>query len=565
LCDSFAAFRDGAGPTGGTGNCEAGCFVASDANNAGHADHPPPPLHARGGVRIAMSSKPEILNAAGAESGAPSPADHLSGSLAPVAMRSMFWSLVQNWGGRMTSFVQFVILAQYLSPQDFGLAAAATIITVFITLVAEFGFADALIQRRDLKPEEVNLPFYLAVGTSVAMAIGAILAAPLFESWLNVRGLAIVLMALSPIAPITTVSLFQEAYFKRELAFKPLAFRVMIANVVATCVSVPCAILGLGVWSLVVQSYLAAIIGTVWIWHKPLWKPGRDLRPGAARELFRFGFFVLAMRVLDFGATRLIEVLMIGRHGVKAYGYYTASSRLNQTLMDLLQSALNDVSLSLLSKISSQRERIAAVYRTSIAIAGNLVPPVFVCVAALSPEICAVLFDARWNGIDRIATPLFLLGAVQSLQFFSRPYLNARGRSELVLVISTVKFLIVVAVIVLAPSRSIFDLITYFVLAQLASAPVSFGLTARELRLPFYQIYVDLLPIAISCAAGYFAAGAARGVVGPYTGGSPLLSGIALGVVFGAAYAAVILLIGRRQLFVMIDFFRVRIRERMGA
>lgn len=491
--------------------------------------------------------------------------DRFAGSLGGTAMHSMFWSLVQNWGGRMLNFVQFVVLARFLSPQDFGLAAAAAIITLFITLVAEFGFADAIIQRQGLQAEDINLPFYLSIGASCLMAVLAILFAGTFERWLEVPGLARVVMVLSPVAPITTVSMIQESVYKRELSFKMLAFRIMIANVIATCVSVPCAILGFGVWSLVIQTYLVALIGAVWIWRKPLWKPGRVLRPAAAVQMGRFGISVVGMRLLDFASTRTVEVLMIRRFGVQAYGFYTTSSKLNQTLMDLLQAALNDVSLSLLSKISDQRERLAAVYRTSIAIAGNVVPPIFVAAAALSPEICSVLFDERWKGIDRLAAPLFLLSAIQALQFFSRPYLNARGRSEIVLVISAVKTAGVLLVILLAPSHNILDLVRYFVLVQVALSPVSFGFVARELKLPYLQVYIDLAPIALACAGGFLAVYEARGPLQLVLGHSPLLNGLVLGIVFGLAYAALISLFGRRQLGVAIDFVRARLQERKRA
>jgi O-antigen/teichoic acid export membrane protein len=491
--------------------------------------------------------------------------DRHARSLGGTAMHSMFWSLVQNWGGRMLNFVQFVVLARFLSPQDFGLAAAAAIITLFITLVAEFGFADAIIQRPGLQAEDINLPFYLSIGASCLLAVFAIVFAGTFERWLEVPGLAKVVMVLSPVAPITTVSMIQESVYKRELSFKMLAFRIMIANVIATCVSVPCAIMGFGVWSLVIQTYLVALIGAAWIWRRPLWKPGHVLRPAAAAQMGRFGISVVGMRLLDFASTRTVEVLMIRRFGVQAYGFYTTSSKLNQTLMDLLQAALNDVSLSLLSKISDQRERLAVVYRTSIAIAGNVVPPIFVAAAALSPEICSVLFDERWKGIDRLAMPLFLLSAIQALQFFSRPYLNARGRSEIVLLISTVKTAGVLLAILLAPSRNIFDLVHYFVLVQVALSPVSFGFVARELKLPYLQVYTDLAPIALACAGGFVVVYGTRGPFQLALGHSPFLTGIALGLAFGATYAALIALFGRRQLNVAIEFVQARLQERKCA
>ena len=462
----------------------------------------------------------------------------------------------------MISFVQFVLLARFLSPQDFGLAAAAAIITLFIALIAEFGFSDAIIQREGLMTEDINLPFYISMGTSVLLSALAIIFSDSIGGWFGAPGLGDVIVALSIIAPLSTLSLFQEAVYKRNLAFRGLALRIVVANLAATCVSVPCAMLGFGVWALVIQTYLAVIIGAAWIWARPMWIPGSALRMSSFRQLTRFGIPMLAMRLLDFGSTRLVELLVVGRYGIRSYGFYAASAKLNQTLMDLLQAALNDVSLTLLSKIAGQRERLAAVYRTSITIASNLVSPIFVLVAALAPEICSLLFDRRWEGIERIAAPLFLLGAVQSLQFFSRPYLSARGRSGIVLMISVAKFVVVVTALTFAPSRSIYELIHYFVIAQLLVAPVSFGLTTRELGVSLASICRDLFPVAAACAAGFASVAASRPWVTTQADGFVAVAAIILGAVFVAAYGCVIFLLGRRQLVSVSTFVSARLAER---
>lgn len=477
-------------------------------------------------------------------------------------MRTMFWSLVQNWGGRALNLLQFIILARFLGPKDFGLAAAAALVTLLIQAIAEFGFADAIIQRPTLKREDVNLPFYLSLAASLLLSLTAFALSSKIELWLGVPGLGKVVSVLSFTAPITTASLFQEAMYKRELAFKQLALRIMIANLLATFVSVPCAMMGLGVWSLVIQSYLVAIIGAVWIWSRPKWLPSTAMATPALKALSRYGVSILAMRLLDFAATRTVEILMINRYGVRGYGFYTASARLNQTMMDLLQAALNDVSLSLLSRLSGDLERLQEIYRKSLIIAGNTVPPVFILASAVMPEVSRVLFDQKWHGIDRIAGVLFVLGAVQSMQYFSRPYLGARGRSEMLLIISITKVALVLAALRFAPANDIYQLTYWYVGAQLMSAPISFAVTARELRVSYLLIYRELFPVLLASALAYLGVTFARGAMTGLMTYPPLMSGIILGLIFVAIYACVVLIVGRRQLMTVLDFGFARFKER---
>lgn len=484
-----------------------------------------------------------------------------SSSMAAAATHPLFWSLVQNWGGRATNFIQFIILARFLGPRDFGLAASAALITLLIQVIAEFGFSDAIIQRPGLQRNDINGPFYLSLTMSLTLALTTFALSQRIEHWLNVDGLGRVLAVLSFAAPITTAALFQEAMYKRALAFKELAIRTMIANMFATLVSVPCAMMGFGVWSLVIQSYLAAIIGAGWIWRRPKWVPSWHLASHSLYELSRFSVFIFAMRLLDFGVTRFVEILIINRFGPRGYGTYTAGSRMNQTLMDLLQAALNDVSLSLLSRVSSDLVRLQKIYRTSIIIAGNTVSPVFILAASLMPEASNILLDQRWRGVDRIASALFIMSAFQCLQYFSRPYLGARGRSDVMLVIASLKIAVILSALRFSPATDIYEISFWYVIAQIMSSPLSLAATAWELKVPVTMVYMELFPVALAGATAFMAVFFARPALPGFISWSPVIKGGTLGIVFILAYVPVILVIGRRQAMTVINFGLARFKE----
>jgi len=481
-------------------------------------------------------------------------------SLGHLAVSGFIWSAVQSWGGRLLQFALFVILARFLSPAEFGVASAAAMIILIVTLVAEFGFTDAIIQRPGLERSDVNLPFYFSVGISLTLACCIIAASSMLERWLEIPGTQPVIVALSALAPVQTIALFQEMQYKRNMAFQALAFRVLIANILSGFVSISMAMMGWGVWSLVAQTYVVTFVSLIWMWSRPFWTPGIELRPRSFISLARFSIFILAMRVLDFGATRLVEFITIERYGVRAYGLYAASSRLNLTLLDMLQSALSDVSLSVLSKISGERERLAAIYRVSTVIASNLLSPIFLCAGALAFEITETLFGDKWSGIEGISRTLFILGSVQVVQFLSRPYLSARGRSDKVLVISLSKFAITITGLVLIPHEDIYELVTVFIAMQLLSAPISFYMTATEINSSLFRLVRDLLPVA---AAG-FMADRAVWLARPWliTEGltESLTRAITLGVIFVVIYGSCILLFGREQILVAMEFVGKRLK-----
>ncbi|MGV2019253.1 lipopolysaccharide biosynthesis protein [Agrobacterium sp. 22-223-1] len=467
-------------------------------------------------------------------------------SIGNAALKGVFWSIVQNWGGKLFTSILFIVLARFLSPTDYGMVATAGLVLMLIQMVSEFGFADAIVQKRNLEPGDVNLPFYASVAMATLLAIAVCVFSPELERWFEVEGLAPVIVAICILLPLNTASMFQEVNYRRALAFKPLAIRTFISNIVGGGVAIVFAIMGMGVWSLVVQTYVATLVTLIWLWRKPHWLPGTALNPGTFVELLRFGSSALGLRIVDFAATRLIDFMILGRYGVALFGLYTVGSRLYQLLMQLLQSALYDVSLTVLSRVSHERERMAELYKQLIAISAIVSTPAFVLFAALTPEICRVLFGAQWQGADEIARPLLLLGALQCVQFQNGPFLSARGSPNKVLIAGAVKSIATILMIVFIPTDGIDELVIVYVFGQLASTPFTFFYVSRELGVSLRRIMSLLLPSFAASGLCFVIVQWMRPEIAAL-GLGDFMSAILLGSIFVLTYFLLIALVARTQ------------------
>lgn len=146
-------------------------------------------------------------------------------SLRQIASRGVFWSAVQTWSNRALTFLLAVFLARLLSPEEFGIASAAMLVLVLVPLIAEMGFGDSIMQRRDLKPSDLNLPFALACGTVTILVTGVVLLRNPIAAWAGIDGQSHFLLAIVLTAIIAVPTVFQEAMYKRHLRFRDLALR----------------------------------------------------------------------------------------------------------------------------------------------------------------------------------------------------------------------------------------------------------------------------------------------------------------------------------------------------
>lgn len=484
------------------------------------------------------------------------------GGLARAARTGVFWSMVQSWGGKILAFGLSILLARLLTPEEFGIASTAALVLMLVPMVVEFGFGDAILQRRDLKPGDINLPFYVSVGLISLLALLVALMSGTISTWIGRPELALYLTVIAGTTVINAPCLFQEAAYRRKLLFRILAMRTLNANLVGGAAAVLCAWAGFGIWSFIVQAYVASLISLVWLWWRPQWRPGKTLDFAAFRQMLRFGIPIVGQRLVDFAGTRFIDLIIVSQYGLAAYGVYVVASKLYLTMMELLQGALYGVSLTLLSTIASDRERTAAVYTKTIGLSSAYVSPIFILLAALSPEVCDVLFGERWQGIDKVAMALLLLGAIQCVQYMNGAFLSARGRPEITLISGVVKTVAPILGLLLVPSTDLGSLVIIFTLGQLVATPVSFYFASRELGLSPLSILKVTAPAIINGGLVFAAVLLTRPYVQPL--GLPAFwQGVLLGAAYAFTWLILITILDRPRLKVMNGMLKDKLKSRI--
>lgn len=466
------------------------------------------------------------------------------------ALSGLFWSMLQNWSGKGLGFLLFLILARLLTPEQLGVAAAVNIVIVLASLIAEQGFSDAIVQRRELRDADVNLPFYSSLAAASVLAMTVVLLSARIEQWLNVPGLAPLLSVASATLPLATLSMFQEAFYRRQLLFKQVAVRMLVTSTLAGIVGVGCAFAGMGSWSLIVQALAMNVLNVAWLWHAPLWRPGRELRGDSYRQIVGFSGSVLASRVFDIVGTRSIEVLIVSLHGAAALGLYAVGSRVLQTVMQMLSSAVTNVSLGALSRMAHDLERLRRAFLQTLAASSALVMPVFVAGAALAPEFVDAVFGPRWAASAPVMQVLMILGALQCVQFVNGPTFGALGKPHYLAWIAFLKAAAAIVALLVVPTRDVVGLTVVYALSQLVATPLTYVWLVRCLDIRWRTIASELAPFYLAAALAYAGVNAARAVIGNMEWQPPPVPMrlVVLALVFALMYSIVALMLGLRQL-----------------
>ena len=80
----------------------------------------------------------------------------MAGNLKSQLFSGVFYTALAKYSGVVISLVVAGVLARLLSPDDFGIAAIATVIIAFFNLFTDMGVSPAIVQHKTLTREELS-------------------------------------------------------------------------------------------------------------------------------------------------------------------------------------------------------------------------------------------------------------------------------------------------------------------------------------------------------------------------------------------------------------------------
>jgi PST family polysaccharide transporter len=349
-------------------------------------------------------------------------------NLKKQAVKGVIWSVLESWGRRIFTYIVFFLLARLLKPEDFGLIALATTFVSFANIFVNQGFTTALIQREKLDPEHLDTAFWTNLALGFVFTLVSIVAAGLIVDLYKQSQLKLVIAWLSLSFLINAFKQVQEAILTRQFCFKVLAIRSFTVTFVGGIAGIVAAVLGLEVWSLVIQQLVGETLGVIVLWQASDWRPRFKFSIKHWQELFSFGINLVGISLLSFITTNSDNLLIGYFLGSVELGYYTLGYKIYQLILQLLSSITEKVALPIFSRMQTEMELLRnSVYRVT-QLTSLFAFPVCFGVIVLAPELVPVVFGEKWLPSIPIMQILGFVGVLHCVFQFKVTLITAMGK-----------------------------------------------------------------------------------------------------------------------------------------
>jgi O-antigen/teichoic acid export membrane protein len=399
------------------------------------------------------------------------------------AAKGIVWSVIQKWGREGVSFLTLMVLSRLLAPDAFGLVALASVFTAFVEIFLDQGLTAAIVQRASLEREHLDTAFWISVLLGLLLAACSVAASGLVAGIFREPRLVPILRWLSISFVISALSSTQLAILQRELAFKRLAVRSLVATIVGGTVGIAMASAGLGVWSLVGQMLATSVAAAIVLWQASDWRPGFHVSRRHYKELFTFGVSVVGNNILKEVVRRTDDFLIGYFLGPTLLGYYTIGYRLLLATIRLVTGIINAVAFPTFSRLQHQLDRMRFAFYKVTQYTSLLSFPVFIGLGALAPELIPALFGDQWMASIPVMQVLALIGILQSVLTFNGSVIRASGKPSWELGIMLLNAVCSVTGFLIAVHWGIVAVAASFVIVGYLAAPVSYAAVRKLIQI----------------------------------------------------------------------------------
>jgi len=351
------------------------------------------------------------------------------------------------------NLVVYLVLARLLTPGDFGVFAAATVLLGFVTLVTESGMASALIHRTDRMDEALSTAAVWTVIGGMALSIGALATAPVIGFFFDSSEIGTIAAAMSGIVLLRTVTSVPAAILQRSFSFLRRVIVEPTQVVVFGAIAIVAGANGLGPWALVAGQYGGALVDALLSWMLISFRPQLRLASKAMwRELAGYGRHILvATMILRGGETS--DAVIVGRVlGEGALGQFRYAVRLAMTPFQLLLATAAYVLFPAFARIAADRDRFHAAFLRSLRWMSALGFPSGLILVPLGVPLAVLLFGDVWREAGYAAMGMGLYTGASSLSSIASEALKADGRPDRLTRMHTVTAVVtVVAMAALVP------------------------------------------------------------------------------------------------------------------
>ncbi len=239
--------------------------------------------------------------------------------------QAAIYNAVSKYGTMVVQLGLTMVLSRLILPEAFGVIAIMTVILGFLNLFSDMGLGISIIQHPEMPEEDIERLFSFSCMIGIILAFFTICLAYPLSIFYNDTIYFNLCILVSSISFLHSFNVVPNAMLMRDKKFKIIAIRTIICTLFSGIFAVFLAWRDWGVYALIAQSILSALLVTVWNYILNPIKIRFFKTRKVISLLGKYSLFQILFNFLNY-FTRNLDNILIGKYfGPAPLGYYNKS------------------------------------------------------------------------------------------------------------------------------------------------------------------------------------------------------------------------------------------------
>ncbi|WP_300705045.1 lipopolysaccharide biosynthesis protein [Bacteroides sp.] len=422
----------------------------------------------------------------------------IKGDLKSKVKKGFVWSAIERFATQGIQFIFGIIIASLLSPEDYGIIAMPLVFLALAQVFIDSGFSNALVRKPQIEENDLSTAFYfnIVVGT---ICYGILfIASPWIANFYDTPILTNILKVTALATLFNPLCAVQQAILTKQIDFQTQAKVSVMAALISGIVGLVMAYMEYGVWALVFQQVVAALIRTILLWTLSKWKPVTGWSKKSFEYLWGYGSKILAVGILDTVFNNIYPMVIGKFYSAKDLGNYTRAQQFVDLPISNVTGILQRVTFPVLSAIQDEDERLKSNYLKLLRATAFVMFPLMLGLATLAEPLIFVLLGEKWLGCAVLLQILCLAKIWTPINAVNLNLLQVKGRSDLFLKLEVLKKGIIIIAMFITIPRGILWMVGGTVVTTFIAFVINTYYTQKFIYIGLLAQVRELIPIMVN-------------------------------------------------------------------
>jgi O-antigen/teichoic acid export membrane protein len=419
-------------------------------------------------------------------------------TLEKKTINGVVWGGVGNVARQLLSIVTLIVLARFVTPEDFGVYAILMIFVNFMAIFSSMGTSQVIVHLDNPNQRMLSSIFYFNICMGVVLfSLLFFLAWPIADFFDN-QDLVYLLQIIGFSFIISTLSMVQNALLEKAMLFKRLVLIETIALTISSIAGMAAAIEGLGVYSFLIMALSNASILTIGLWLNSHWRPSLSFSLDDIKKIWTYSINLTGFSFINYFA-RQSDQFLIGKFiGSGALGVYSLAYKIMLYPLQNISRVIVRVLFPAFSEVKHDNAHFKNSYLKVITFIALVTFPVMTGLFVVAENFVDVVFGEEWHQMIVLLIILSPVGMMQSIVTTVGSIYMAKGTTGLMFKIGALNAVVTVVAFIIGIPFGVEGVAIAYAISNLIMLYPNLKVSWEQIELGVFEGLLQLMPFLLA-------------------------------------------------------------------